>query len=79
MANMLWLIIQEGQGIETYDVNYRDITKEESYYPGTLATSTSTTFNDPKAVRCSLLSNKKFLIFIKINTTVIALIIRDKR
>ena len=37
-----------GQGIETYDVNYRDITKEESYYPGTLATSTSTTFNDQK-------------------------------
>ena len=47
-----------GQGIETYDVNYRDITKEESYYPGTLATSTSATFNDPKSSKCSLLSNK---------------------
>ncbi|MED1568469.1 M4 family metallopeptidase [Bacillus paramycoides] len=49
-----------GQGIETYDVNYRDITKEESYYPGTLATSTSTTFNDPKAVSAHYLATKVF-------------------
>ena len=74
---MLLLIIQE-QGIETYDVNYRDITKEESYYPGTLATSTSATFNDPKAVSAHYLATKVF-DFIKINTSVIALIIRDKR
>ena len=49
-----------GQGIETYDVNYRDITKEESYYPGTLATSTSATFNDPKAVSAHYLATKVF-------------------
>ncbi|PHC39488.1 peptidase M4 family protein, partial [Bacillus pseudomycoides] len=49
-----------GQGIETYDVNYRDITKEESYYPGTLATSTSTTFNDPKAVSAHFLATKVY-------------------
>ncbi|MEH7811512.1 M4 family metallopeptidase, partial [Bacillus toyonensis] len=49
-----------GQGIETYDVNYKDITKEESYYPGTLATSTSTTFNDPKAVSAHYLATKVF-------------------
>ncbi len=48
MANMLLLIIQEGKALKAYDVNYRDITKEESYYPGTLATSTSATFNDQK-------------------------------
>ena len=78
MANMLTTDYTRGQGIETYDVNYRDITKEESYYPGTLATSTSTTFNDPKAVSAHYLATKVF-DFIKINTTVIALIIRDKR
>ncbi|MED0923961.1 M4 family metallopeptidase, partial [Bacillus paranthracis] len=49
-----------GQGIETYDVNYRDITKEESYYPGTLATSTSTTFNDPKAVSAHYLATNVY-------------------
>ncbi|PFB66816.1 M4 family metallopeptidase [Bacillus cereus] len=49
-----------GQGIETYDVNYRDITKEESYYPGTLATSTSTAFNDPKTVSAHYLATKVF-------------------
>ncbi|MEK0224413.1 M4 family metallopeptidase [Bacillus proteolyticus] len=49
-----------GQGIETYDVNYRDITKEEKYYPGTLATSTSTTFNDPKAVSAHYLATKVY-------------------
>ena len=41
-------------------MNYRDITKEESYYPGTLATSTSTTFNDPKAVSAHYLATKVF-------------------
>ena len=49
-----------GQGIETYDVNYRDITKEERYYPGTLATSTSTTFNDPKAISAHYLATKVY-------------------
>ncbi|PEB40246.1 M4 family metallopeptidase [Bacillus pseudomycoides] len=49
-----------GQGIETYDVNYRDITKEESYYPGTLATSTSTTFKDPKVVSAHFLATKVY-------------------
>ncbi|PEJ35739.1 M4 family metallopeptidase [Bacillus pseudomycoides] len=49
-----------GQGIETYDVNYRDITKEESYYPGTLATSTSTKFNDPKVVSAHFLATKVY-------------------
>ena len=41
-------------------MNYRDITKEESYYPGTLATSTSATFNDPKAVSAHYLATKVF-------------------
>ena len=49
-----------GQGIETYDVNYRDITNEESYYPGILATSASTTFNDPKAVSAHFLATKVY-------------------
>ncbi|MED2034686.1 M4 family metallopeptidase [Bacillus thuringiensis] len=49
-----------GQGIETYDVNYRDITNEESYYPGILATSVSTTFNDPKAVSAHFLATKVY-------------------
>ncbi|KFM95262.1 M4 family peptidase [Bacillus clarus] len=49
-----------GQGIETYDVNYRDITKEERYYPGKLATSTSTTFNDSKAVSAHYLATKVY-------------------
>ncbi|HHT7239845.1 M4 family metallopeptidase [Bacillus cereus] len=49
-----------GQGIETYDVNYRDINKEESYYPGTLAISTSTTFSDPKAVSAHYIATKVY-------------------
>ncbi|HFJ9451320.1 TPA: M4 family metallopeptidase [Bacillus tropicus] len=49
-----------GQGIETYDVNYRDITFEEKYYPGILTTSTSTTFNDPKAVSAHFLATKVY-------------------
>ncbi|MGX5477953.1 M4 family metallopeptidase [Bacillus thuringiensis] len=49
-----------GQGIETYDVNYRDITNEESYYPGILTTSVSTTFNDPKAVSAHFLATKVY-------------------
>ncbi|HDR7915406.1 TPA: M4 family metallopeptidase [Bacillus wiedmannii] len=49
-----------GQGIETYDVNYRDITFEEKYYPGILATSPSTTFNDPKAVSAHFLATKVY-------------------
>ncbi|MGM2816126.1 M4 family metallopeptidase [Bacillus cereus group sp. Bce001] len=49
-----------GQGIETYDVNYRDINFEEKYYPGILATSTSTTFNDPKAVSAHFLATKVY-------------------
>ncbi|BCC47130.1 M4 family metallopeptidase [Bacillus cereus] len=49
-----------GQGIETYDVNYRDINFEERYYPGILATSTSTTFDDPKAVSAHFLATKVY-------------------
>ncbi|KZD27377.1 M4 family metallopeptidase [Bacillus cereus] len=49
-----------GQGIETYDVNYRDINFEERYYPGILATSTSTTFNEPKAVSAHFLATKVY-------------------
>ncbi|HDR8171917.1 TPA: M4 family metallopeptidase [Bacillus thuringiensis] len=49
-----------GQGIETYDVNYRDITFEGRYYPGILATSTSTTFNDPKAVSAHFIATKVY-------------------
>ncbi|WP_368908663.1 M4 family metallopeptidase, partial [Bacillus wiedmannii] len=49
-----------GQGIETYDVNYRDISFEGKYYPGILATSTSTTFNDPKAVSAHFLATKVY-------------------
>ena len=49
-----------GQGIETYDVNYRDINFEEKYYPGILATSASTTFNDPKAVSAHFLATKVY-------------------
>ncbi|MCC2463936.1 M4 family metallopeptidase [Bacillus mobilis] len=49
-----------GQGIETYDVNYRDITFEDKYYPGILANSTSTTFNDPKAVSAHFLATKVY-------------------
>ncbi|MED0948930.1 M4 family metallopeptidase [Bacillus mobilis] len=49
-----------GQGIETYDVNYRDITFENRYYPGILATSTSTIFNDPKAVSAHFLATKVY-------------------
>ncbi|WP_436866458.1 M4 family metallopeptidase [Bacillus fungorum] len=49
-----------GQGIETYDVNYRDINFEERYYPGILATSTSTEFNDPKAVSAHFLATKVY-------------------
>ncbi|SFD66353.1 Zn-dependent metalloprotease, partial [Bacillus sp. 491mf] len=49
-----------GQGIETYDVNYRDYNTEASYYPGTLATSASTTFNDPKAVSAHFLATKVY-------------------
>ncbi|MDC7973009.1 M4 family metallopeptidase [Bacillus sp. BLCC-B18] len=49
-----------GQGIETYDVNYRDITFEDKYYPGILATSTSTTFNDPKAVSAHYLATNVY-------------------
>ncbi|HFU7054279.1 TPA: M4 family metallopeptidase [Bacillus cereus] len=49
-----------GQGIETYDVNYRDITFEGRYYPGILATSTSTTFNDPKAVSAHFIATKAY-------------------
>ncbi len=60
MANMLLLIIQEGKAFRAYDVNYRDITKEENYYPGTLATRTSTTFNDPKAVSAHYAATKVF-------------------
>ncbi|WP_242225036.1 immunoglobulin-like domain-containing protein [Bacillus cereus group sp. BfR-BA-01380] len=49
-----------GQGIETYDVNYRDYNTEANYYPGTLATSASTTFNDPKAVSAHFLATKVY-------------------
>lgn len=49
-----------GQGIETYDVNYRDITFEDKFYPGILATSTSTTFNDPKAVSAHFLATNVY-------------------
>ncbi|SME50649.1 Thermolysin precursor [Bacillus mobilis] len=49
-----------GQGIETYDVNYRDITFEDRYYPGILATSTSTTFTDPKAVSAHFLATNVY-------------------
>ncbi|WP_212957995.1 M4 family metallopeptidase, partial [Bacillus sanguinis] len=49
-----------GQGIETYDVNYRDITFEDKYYPGILATSTSRTFNDPKAVSAHFLATNVY-------------------
>ncbi|HDR6311580.1 TPA: M4 family metallopeptidase [Bacillus cereus] len=49
-----------GQGIETYDVNYRDIISEEKNYPGILATSTSTTFNDPKAVSAHFLATNVY-------------------
>jgi Zn-dependent metalloprotease len=49
-----------GQGIETYDVQYKDITKESNYYPGTLASSTSTAFNDPKAVSAHYLATKVY-------------------
>ena len=49
-----------GQGIETYDVNYRDITFENRYYPGILATSTSKIFNDPKAVSAHFLATKVY-------------------
>ncbi|MDA1635898.1 M4 family metallopeptidase [Bacillus cereus] len=49
-----------GQGIETYDVNYKDITFEGRYYPGILATSTSTTFNDPKVVSAHFLATKVY-------------------
>ena len=49
-----------GQGIETYDVNYRDINFEERYYPGILATSTSTEFNGPKAVSAHFLATKVY-------------------
>ncbi|BCC76876.1 DUF5011 domain-containing protein [Bacillus anthracis] len=49
-----------GQGIETYDVNYRDITFEEKYYPGILTTSTSTTFNDSKAVSAHFLATNVY-------------------
>ncbi|PED92087.1 peptidase M4 [Bacillus toyonensis] len=49
-----------GQGIETYDVNYRDITNEEKYYPGILVTSTSPTFTDPKAVSAHFLATKVY-------------------
>ncbi|MGG0301766.1 M4 family metallopeptidase [Bacillus albus] len=49
-----------GQGIETYDVNYRDITFEDKYYPGILATSTSTTFTDPKAVSAHFLATNVY-------------------
>ena len=66
-----------GQGIETYDVNYRDITNEESYYPGILATSVSTTFNDPKAVSAHFLATKVY-DFYKENISVIVLIIKEK-
>ncbi|WP_245212662.1 M4 family metallopeptidase [Bacillus anthracis] len=66
-----------GQGIETYDVNYRDINFEERYYPGILATSTSTTFDDPKAVSAHFLATKVY-DFIKTNISVIVLIIREK-
>ena len=67
-----------GQGIETYDVNYRDITNEESYYPGILATSVSTTFNDPKAVSAHFLATKVY-DFIKKNISVIVLIIKETK
>ncbi|WP_341517780.1 M4 family metallopeptidase [Bacillus paramobilis] len=49
-----------GQGIETYDVNYRDIIFEEKSYPGILATSTSTTFIDPKAVSAHFLATNVY-------------------
>ncbi|MGN4443681.1 M4 family metallopeptidase [Bacillus cereus group sp. MYBK79-1] len=49
-----------GKGIETYDVNYRDITFEDKYYPGILATSTSTTFTDPKAVSAHFLATNVY-------------------
>ncbi|MFC9416828.1 M4 family metallopeptidase [Bacillus mobilis] len=49
-----------GQGIETYDVNYRDISFEDRYYPGILATSTSTIFNDPKAISAHFLATKVY-------------------
>ncbi|PEU85515.1 peptidase M4 [Bacillus cereus] len=49
-----------GQGIETYDVNYSDIISEEKNYPGILATSTSTTFNDPKAVSAHFLATNVY-------------------
>jgi len=49
-----------GQGIETYDVNYRDISFEDRYYPGILAISTSTIFNDPKAVSAHFLATKVY-------------------
>ncbi|MED2711481.1 M4 family metallopeptidase, partial [Bacillus toyonensis] len=44
----------------TYDVNYRDITNEEKYYPGILVTSTSPTFTDPKAVSAHFLATKVY-------------------
>ncbi|PER26752.1 peptidase M4 [Bacillus cereus] len=49
-----------GQGIETYDVNYSDIISEGKNYPGILATSTSTTFNDPKAVSAHFLATNVY-------------------
>ncbi|MDZ5609877.1 M4 family metallopeptidase [Bacillus pseudomycoides] len=49
-----------GKGIETYDVNYKDITTQDWAYPGNLVTSTSTTFNDSKAVSAHYLATKVY-------------------
>lgn len=49
-----------GEGIETYDVNYKDLSTEWESYPGNLASSRSTTFQDSKAVSAHFLASKVY-------------------
>ncbi|WP_428994088.1 M4 family metallopeptidase [Bacillus cereus] len=49
-----------GKGIETYDAKYTDLATDLRNYPGSLASHTASTFQDPKAVSAHYLATKVY-------------------
>ncbi|PEZ32087.1 peptidase M4 family protein [Bacillus thuringiensis] len=49
-----------GDGIETYDAEYTDLVTDFQSYPGKLASHTTSTFQDPKAVSAHYLATKVY-------------------
>ena len=49
-----------GKGIETYDAKYTDLATDFRNYPGSLASHTASTFQDPKAVSAHYLATKVY-------------------